>query len=137
MATLGDLKGAAMKLGQAASMDPDLFPRRSGPSLSRLQNEAPSMPYARVAEVVEEELGGAPERLFAAFDREPMAAASLGQVHRARLHDGREVAVKVQYPGIDTALKSDLENVGLVVRTLARTGKSSTAGPTFASWPSS
>ena len=123
VATLGDLKGAAMKLGQAASMDPDLFPPEIRAVLSRLQNEAPSMPYARVAEVVEEELGGAPERLFAAFDREPMAAASLGQVHRARLHDGREVAVKVQYPGIDTALKSDLENVGLVVRTLARTGK--------------
>ena len=119
--TLGDLKGAAMKLGQAASMDPDLFPPEIRAILARLQNEAPPMPYERVAQVIEDELGGSPDALFAEFRREPMAAASLGQVHRARLHDGREVVVKIQYPGIDQALRSDIDNLGLVVRTMALT----------------
>ncbi len=119
--TLGDLKGAAMKLGQAASMDVDLFPPEIRAVLARLQNEAPPMPFERVAQVIEDELGGSPDALFAEFRREPMAAASLGQVHRARLHDGREVVVKIQYPGIDRALRSDIDNLGLVVRTMALT----------------
>jgi predicted unusual protein kinase regulating ubiquinone biosynthesis (AarF/ABC1/UbiB family) len=119
--TLGDLKGAAMKLGQVASMDPDLFPPEVRAVLARLQNEAPPMPFARVASVLEEELGGSPDELFAEFSREPMAAASLGQVHRARLRDGRDVVVKIQYPGIDQALKSDIDNLGLVVKTMALT----------------
>jgi predicted unusual protein kinase regulating ubiquinone biosynthesis (AarF/ABC1/UbiB family) len=117
--TLGDLKGAAMKLGQAASMDPDLFPPEVRAVLARLQNEAPPMAFERVAAVLEEELGGSPDELFAEFSREPMAAASLGQVHRARLRDGRDVVVKVQYPGIDQALRSDIDNLGLVVKTMA------------------
>ena len=117
--TLGDLKGAAMKLGQVASMDPDLFPPEVRAVLARLQNEAPPMPFERVAAVLEEELGGTPDELFAEFSREPMAAASLGQVHRARLRDGRDVVVKVQYPGIDQALRSDIDNLGMVVKTIA------------------
>jgi predicted unusual protein kinase regulating ubiquinone biosynthesis (AarF/ABC1/UbiB family) len=119
--TLGDLKGAAMKLGQAASMDPDLFPPEVRTILARLQNEAPPMPFERVATVIEDELGGSPDALFAEFSREPIAAASLGQVHRARLRDGREVVVKIQYPGIDQALRSDIDNLGLVVKTMALT----------------
>jgi len=118
---LGDLKGAAMKLGQVASMDPDLFPPEVRAVLARLQNEAPPMPFERVAAVLEDELGGTPDELFAEFSREPMAAASLGQVHRALLHDGRDVVVKIQYPGIDQALKSDIDNLGLVVKTMALT----------------
>jgi len=117
--TLGDLKGAAMKLGQAASMDPDLFPPEVRAVLARLQNEAPPMSYARVAAVLEDELGGGPDELFAQFSHEPMAAASLGQVHRARLRDGRDVVVKIQYPGIDQALRSDIDNLGMVVKTIA------------------
>jgi predicted unusual protein kinase regulating ubiquinone biosynthesis (AarF/ABC1/UbiB family) len=117
--TLGDLKGAAMKLGQVASMDPDLFPPEVRAIFARLQNEAPPMPFERVASVIEDELGGSPDTLFADFSRAPMAAASLGQVHRARLHDGREVVVKIQYPGIDRALRSDIDNMGLVVKTMA------------------
>jgi predicted unusual protein kinase regulating ubiquinone biosynthesis (AarF/ABC1/UbiB family) len=117
--TLGDLKGAAMKLGQVASMDPDLFPPEVRAVLARLQNEAPPMSFERVAAVLEEELGGTPDELFAEFSREPMAAASLGQVHRARLRDGRDVVVKVQYPGIDQALRSDIDNLGMVVKTIA------------------
>ena len=117
--TLGDLKGAAMKLGQAASMDPDLFPPEVRAVLARLQNEAPPMPFERVAGVLEDELGGSPDELFTEFSREPIAAASLGQVHRARLRDGRDVVVKIQYPGIDRALRSDIDNLGLVVKTMA------------------
>jgi predicted unusual protein kinase regulating ubiquinone biosynthesis (AarF/ABC1/UbiB family) len=123
VATLGDLKGAAMKLGQAASMDTDLFSPEILGVLARLQNEAPPMPWRTVRAVVEEELGGPPEALYADFSQEPMAAASLGQVHRARLHDGREVVVKVQYPGIDAALRSDIDNLGAVVKAMALTGR--------------
>src|SRR5262249_55825524 len=80
---------------------------------------APPMPFETVAAVVEDELGGSPDTLFAEFDHQPMAAASLGQVHRARLRDGREVAVKIQYPGIERALRSDIDNLGLDVGTMA------------------
>jgi predicted unusual protein kinase regulating ubiquinone biosynthesis (AarF/ABC1/UbiB family) len=123
VATLGGLKGAAMKLGQAASMDPDLFSPEVLGVLSRLQNEAPPMPFDRVRAVVEEELSASLEALYAEFSPEPLAAASLGQVHRARLRDGREVAVKVQYPGIDQALKSDLDNLGTLVKAMALAGR--------------
>ena len=123
VATLGELKGAAMKFGQMAAMDPDLLTPEVRQVLARLQNQAPSMAYAQVARVVEEELGQPPERLFARFEREPFAAASLGQVHRAQLEDGREVAVKVQYPGIAQSLQADLDNVGLLVRSVSLAGK--------------
>ncbi len=123
VATLGDLKGAAMKLGQAASMNAELFPPEVLAILSRLQNEAPPMSFDTVRAVVQAELGAPPEALYADFSEEPMAAASLGQVHRARLLDGREVVVKVQYPGIARALKSDIDNLGTVVKALARTSR--------------
>jgi predicted unusual protein kinase regulating ubiquinone biosynthesis (AarF/ABC1/UbiB family) len=119
VATLGDLKGAAMKIGQMASMEADLLPPEARAVLARLQNEAPAMGFARVREVVEDELGGEIDRLFASFEPEPMAAASLGQVHRATLKDGRAVAVKVQYPGIANALQSDLDNLGALVRAVS------------------
>jgi predicted unusual protein kinase regulating ubiquinone biosynthesis (AarF/ABC1/UbiB family) len=121
VATLGDLKGMAMKAGQALSMDPDLLPEELRAVVARLQNQAPAMGYATVARVVEAELGAPPEARFAHFEREPMAAASLGQVHRARLHDGRRVVVKVQYPGVGDGLQSDLNNVGALVRTVSLT----------------
>ncbi|HET9450610.1 MAG TPA: AarF/ABC1/UbiB kinase family protein, partial [Aggregicoccus sp.] len=123
VATLGDLKGAAMKFGQMAAMDPDLLTPEVRQVLARLQNQAPAMAYAQVARVVEEALGQPPLQLFAHFEKEPFAAASLGQVHRARLADGREVAVKVQYPGIAQSLRADLDNVGLLVRTVSLAGK--------------
>jgi predicted unusual protein kinase regulating ubiquinone biosynthesis (AarF/ABC1/UbiB family) len=123
VATLGGLKGAAMKLGQAASMDPDFFSPEVLGVLSRLQNEAPPMPFSTVREVVQEELGGTLEQLYRDFSELPMASASLGQVHRAHLHDGRAVAVKVQYPGMDVALRSDLDNLGTLVKAMARTSR--------------
>ncbi|MBN1206169.1 MAG: AarF/ABC1/UbiB kinase family protein [Myxococcaceae bacterium] len=120
VATLGDLKGAAMKFGQAVSMDPDLLTPEVRQVLARLQNQAPAMPYEAVARVLHEELGGPPEALFREFSPQPLAAASLGQVHRAVLQDGRAVAVKVQYPGVADSLSGDLDNLGLVVKTVSR-----------------
>jgi predicted unusual protein kinase regulating ubiquinone biosynthesis (AarF/ABC1/UbiB family) len=116
--TLGEMKGAAMKLGQALSMDPEAFPPEARAVLARLQNAAPPMPWTAVREVVEEELGEPPESAFASFDEVPLAAASLGQVHRATTHDGQAVVVKVQYPRVADALRSDLDNLGLLVKAL-------------------
>ncbi|GHG87953.1 AarF/ABC1/UbiB kinase family protein [Comamonas sp. JC664] len=123
VSTLGELKGAAMKLGQAVSMDPDLLTPEVRQVLARLQNQAPAMSYAQVARVVEAELGAPPEALFREFSQAPLAAASLGQVHRAVLEDGRAVAVKVQYPGIDASLAHDMENLGLVVKTVSKASR--------------
>src|SRR3954466_8292038 len=92
LATLGELKGAALKLGQALAMDPDALPEEARSVVARLLSQAPQrMDFAQVAEVVRAELGKSPADLFASFAEEPLAAASLGQVHAARLQDGREV----------------------------------------------
>jgi predicted unusual protein kinase regulating ubiquinone biosynthesis (AarF/ABC1/UbiB family) len=123
VSTLGEMKGAAMKLGQALSMDPDLLTPEVRQVLARLQNQAPAMSHAQVSRVVREELGAPPEEAFREFSREPLAAASLGQVHRAVLHDGRAVAVKVQYPGIADSMAHDLQNVGMVVKTVSLASK--------------
>jgi len=120
---LGELKGMAMKVGQMLSMDPHLFSPEARAVLAKLQNQAQPMTYETVARVVEEELGGPPDRLFARFDREPLAAASLGQVHRAATREGHEVVVKVQYPGIGKALHSDFDNLGLLVKALGAAGQ--------------
>src|SRR5581483_2824987 len=88
--------------------------------LAKLRTSAPPMQWQKVRKVLEEEYAGEPlEELFARFEEEAFAAASIGQVHRATLHDGRRVAVKVQYPGIAEALEADLRNAGMIVR-LAR-----------------
>ncbi|MBM7119366.1 ABC1 kinase family protein [Archangium primigenium] len=123
VSTLGELKGAAMKFGQVVSMDPELFSPEVRQVIARLQNEAPPMPYAQVAGVIRADLGDAPEKVFREFSQTPLAAASLGQVHRAVLHDGREVAVKVQYPGIEQTLVGDMENLGLVVKTVSKASR--------------
>lgn len=121
VSALGEMKGLAMKIGQAVSMDPEAFPPEARAVLARLQNQAPPMPYDKVAAVVREELGAEPEQLYAEFSREPMAAASLGQVHRATTHDGQHVVVKVQYPEIAQGLESDLDNLGMLVKTFGNT----------------
>lgn len=121
VATLGDMKGLAMKLGQAMSMDPDLLTPEVRKVVSRLQNQAPPMPWSTVREVVTAELGAPPEERFASFEQTPLASASLGQVHGAITRDGLEVAVKVQYPGIDEALHSDLDNLGSMAKVVGRT----------------
>lgn len=111
---LGEMKGAAMKIGQALSiLDVGLIPEEYRTALSVLQSDAPPMPYDAVREVVTAELGGPPEELFDFFAPQPMAAASIGQVHMAHLGDD-ELVVKVQYPGVADAVAADLRNAALL-----------------------
>src|SRR4051812_15771893 len=114
VATLGQMKGAMMKLGQMASFIDDSMPEPVRQALAQLQQDAPPMSAELAASVVRSELGAPPEQVFAEWDPVPIAAASIGQVHRAFTQDGRAVAVKVQYPGIDGAVTADLENLDLV-----------------------
>jgi predicted unusual protein kinase regulating ubiquinone biosynthesis (AarF/ABC1/UbiB family) len=113
--TLGTMKGAAMKLGQQLAMEADALPPEAQAIVSKLFAQAPSMSYDDVVQVISEELGDPPDVVFAEFDQKPTAAASLGQVHRARLKNGTPVAVKVQYPGVGEALLNDLKNAGMLV----------------------
>ena len=112
--TLGNLKGAMMKLGQMASYLDQGMPEPVREALAQLQQDAPPMAPELAAEVIRSELGDSPDRLFAEWDPVPIAAASIGQVHRAMTHDGRAVAVKVQYPGVDEAIRGDLDNAGML-----------------------
>jgi predicted unusual protein kinase regulating ubiquinone biosynthesis (AarF/ABC1/UbiB family) len=111
---LGNMKGALMKLGQMASYLDQGLPEHVREVLAELQQGAPPMSAELAAGVIETELGAAPEGVFAEWDPVPIAAASIGQVHRAITGDGRAVAVKVQYPGIDRAIAADLENADLM-----------------------
>lgn len=119
LATFSELRGVAMKLGQMLSYVDDGLPPEMQRLLAVLQRDAPSLPIAAVRQVVREDLGRDPAEVFADFEEQPLAAASIGQVHRARLKDGTPVAVKVQVPGIDQAMRSDLEN-GRVAALLQR-----------------
>jgi predicted unusual protein kinase regulating ubiquinone biosynthesis (AarF/ABC1/UbiB family) len=119
---LGELKGGAMKFGQALSVFESALPEEiAGPyraALTKLQEAAPPMPTRTVHAVLEERLGDGWRELFLEFEDKPSAAASIGQVHRAVWHDGREVAVKVQYPGAGEALLSDLNQLSRFARLL-------------------
>lgn len=112
---LGTLKGGAMKLGQALSVYeagiPDEYAEPYREALAKLQNAAPPMPAATVNRLMAEQLGTGWRARFLAFDSNAVAAASIGQVHRATWKDGREVAVKLQYPGAGPALKADLDQL--------------------------
>ncbi len=120
VAQMGSLKGLAMKVGQMASYLPGAMPPSAQKVLSELQASTVAMAPALIVEQIERELGKAPEQLFEAFEEAPFAAASIGQVHRARL-SGRDVAVKVQYPGIEEVLRGDLKTVGALA-TLSTVG---------------
>ena len=118
---LGGMKGAAMKAGQVLSVAdleavPEEYRDEVRATLASLRDSAPVVPYEDMRRVIERDFGEPISRTFAEFDREPVAAASIGQVYRARLHDGREVAVKVQYPGIDAAVRADLQNLSPMLR---------------------
>ena len=115
---LGTMRGLAAKMGQMAGYVDGLVPEGQREAyevaMKGLQRAAPPSPYAEVRAIVEAELGAPPERAFATFDATPFASASLGQVHRARLHSGEDVAVKVQHPGVDRALEGDLANTAII-----------------------
>ena len=117
--TMGHLKGAAMKVGQMLSADPDFLPEEMNDALSTLQQNAPPMPFEVVKEVVEAALSAPLDQLFESFSTEPIGAASIGQVHRAMTRDGQDVAVKVQYPGIADSIESDMKNMASLLN-LAR-----------------
>ena len=119
---LGDLKGGAMKVGQALSVMEAAIPEQYGKpyreALTKLQREAPPMPAARVHRVLDAQLGTKWRDRFASFDDKSVASASIGQVHKAVWADGREVAVKIQYPGADEALRADLKTMQRMVGVL-------------------
>jgi predicted unusual protein kinase regulating ubiquinone biosynthesis (AarF/ABC1/UbiB family) len=116
--TLGELKGAAMKIGQMMATDPELLPPEMVEQLSMLQHSAPAMSFAAVTEVVEGALGKPLTSVFSSFSEKPIGAASIGQVHRATTIDGVDVAVKVQYPGIADTIRSDMKNLGTLLNVM-------------------
>ncbi|MGH9225687.1 MAG: ABC1 kinase family protein [Acidimicrobiales bacterium] len=111
---LGNMKGAIMKAGQMVSFIADGLPPEAQAAMATLQADVPPMAPSLAEQVIREELGADPEKLFLDWDPIPKAAASIGQVHKAVMPDGREVAVKVQYPGAAKAIKSDLDNAELL-----------------------
>ena len=118
---LGGMKGAAMKAGQVLSVAdleavPPEYREEVRATLASLRDAAPAVAFPEMRRVIERELDAPLEHTFAQLDRVPVAAASIEQVYGARLHDGREVAVKVQYPGIDAAVRADLQNLAPMLR---------------------
>ncbi|MBW3536317.1 MAG: AarF/ABC1/UbiB kinase family protein [Actinobacteria bacterium] len=111
---LGGMKGAIMKAGQMVSFIAEGLPPDARAALASLQADVPPMAPSLAEGVVVEEFGAPPEKLFLDWDPVPVAAASIGQVHRAVMPDGRIVAVKVQYPGVDRAIKGDLDNAEML-----------------------
>ena len=120
LATATRLKGMLIKLGQLMGARADILPDEYIEVLSQLHDTVPPRTYEAIRAVVEEELGSPISSIFAEFTRTPIASASLAQVHRARLHDGRDVAVKVQYPEIEEIVKVDLQNIRLLARVAGR-----------------
>src|SRR5437868_1552807 len=123
VAALGTMKGAAMKLGQVMSFldvglvaeeHRDEFQRE----LAKLRDAAPTVSFAQMRRVIEDDLEEPISELFDGFSEEPIAAASIGQVYRATLKDGRDVAVKVQYPGVAGAVRADMQNLEMILRLL-------------------
>src|SRR2546427_8211319 len=125
VAVLGTMKGAAMKLGQVMSfLDVGLVAEEHRGEfqheLAKLRDAAPTVSFRQMRRVIEDDLEESIETLFASFQEEPIAAASIGQVYRATLQDGRDVAVKVQYPGVAGAVRADLQNLEMIMRLLRR-----------------
>ena len=126
VAVLGTMKGAAMKLGQVMSfldvgLVPEEFREEFQTKLAALRDAAPKVSFEQMKKVIEQEYDGEPlDEVFETFDPVPIAAASIGQVYRARMHDGRDVAVKVQYPGVASAVRADMQNLGMILRLMKR-----------------
>jgi predicted unusual protein kinase regulating ubiquinone biosynthesis (AarF/ABC1/UbiB family) len=122
---LGTMKGAAMKIGQVMSfldvgLVPEEYREEFQRKLAKLRDAAPTVTFKDMSRVIVDELGEPLREVFDDFDEEPIAAASIGQVYRAKLHDGRQVAVKVQYPGVAAAVRADMQNLGLILRLAKR-----------------
>src|SRR5437763_1328201 len=122
---LGHMKGAAMKVGQVMSfldvgLVPEEYREEFQRKLGKLRDAAPTVTFKDMRKVIESEIEDPLDEVFEEFEEEPIAAASIGQVYRARLHDGRQVAVKVQYPGVDSAVRADMQNLGLILRLAKR-----------------
>jgi predicted unusual protein kinase regulating ubiquinone biosynthesis (AarF/ABC1/UbiB family) len=125
VAALGTMKGAAMKVGQVMSfldvgVVPEEYREEFQRKLAELRDAAPTVTFKDMRKVIEGELGDKLSNVFEEFDEEPIAAASIGQVYRATLSDGRHVAVKVQYPGVAAAVRADMQNLGLILRLAKR-----------------
>ena len=121
VAALGTMKGAAMKLGQVMSfldvgLVPEEYREEFQAKLAELRDAAPKVAFKDMKKVIEGEYDQPIEDVFETFDPVPIAAASIGQVYKARLHDGRDVAVKVQYPGVAQAVRADMQNLGIILR---------------------
>jgi predicted unusual protein kinase regulating ubiquinone biosynthesis (AarF/ABC1/UbiB family) len=121
VAALGTMKGAAMKLGQVMSfldvgLVPEEFREQFQAKLAELRDAAPKVSFKNMKKVLEQEYDDPLDEVFETFDPVPVAAASIGQVYKARLDDGRDVAVKVQYPGVNTAVRADMQNLGMILR---------------------
>jgi ubiquinone biosynthesis protein len=114
--TICELQGLFIKVGQVISIMTNFLPEEFRRQLEGLQDNVPPRPYPDIAARIREELGAEPDQVFAAFDRTPIASASIGQVHKARLASGQEVAVKVQYPDIDDIVRSDLRTLQRIFR---------------------
>lgn len=115
--TLGNLKGVALKLGQTFALSQSSQPEAAKALLHQMFSQAPPLEYQVIQTLLENEFKKPPDKIFKHFETVPFAAASLGQVHKGTLHDGRQVAVKVQYPNANHALWHDLNNLAVVLRT--------------------
>jgi predicted unusual protein kinase regulating ubiquinone biosynthesis (AarF/ABC1/UbiB family) len=125
VAVLGTMKGAAMKLGQVMSfldvgLVPEEFREEFQEKLAALRDAAPKVSFQQMKKVIEQEYDEPLDEVFETFDPVPIAAASIGQVYKARMHDGRDVAVKVQYPGVASAVRADMQNLGMILRLMKR-----------------
>jgi len=125
VAVLGTMKGAAMKLGQVMSfldvgLVPEEFREEFQEKLAALRDAAPKVSFQQMKKVIEDEYDEPVDEVFETFDPVPIAAASIGQVYKARLPDGRDVAVKVQYPGVASAVRADMQNLGMILRLMKR-----------------
>lgn len=118
LGTMGYLRGAIMKAGQLLANLPQIMPPELVEIFESLQFQAPPMHFSLIREVFLDELGKEPEEIFAFFEKTAFAAASLGQVHRARLHNGKEVAVKIQYPNIARTIDADMKALSLLLQTM-------------------
>ena len=125
VAALGTMKGAAMKLGQVMSfldvgLVPEPYREEFQRKLGELRDAAPKVRFEDMRKVIEADLEEPLEDVFEDFEEEPIAAASIGQVYRATLPGGRAVAVKVQYPGVNDAVRADMQNLGIILRLMKR-----------------